>query len=220
MNESVTLPYTDRRQAGRELGRALKHYRGTPDLLVLGLPRGGIPVAYEVAAALNAPLEVFVVRKLGVPGHEELAMGALASGGTTVLNEEVIQSLHDPERAIETVKPIEWKELERRERLYRGARPFPDLNERPVILVDDGLATGATMRAALRALQPLGPSRRVMAVPVAAPSTAAAFSEECDEVVCPALPPGFRAVGQFYDYFDQTTDDEVHELLASSRLAN
>lgn len=214
MMKSVSIPYSDRRHAGRALAGALEHYRGTQGLLILGLPRGGIPVAYEVAQALQAPLDVFVVRKLGVPGQKELAMGAIASGGTMVLNEKVLTSLRDTERAVETVKAMELMELERREQLYRGDRPFPDLKGRPVILIDDGLATGATMRAALRALEPLEPSRRVMAVPVAAPSTAASFSEECDEVVCPALPPDFRAVGQFYDRFDQTTDDEVHEYLA------
>lgn len=208
--------FDDRRDAGRQLAaRLTASYAGQGQhVIVLGLPRGGVPVAYEVARSLDAPLDVFVVRKLGVPGHEELAMGALASGGVRVLNEEVLSYLGLDERVIEQVARAESAEIERRERLYRDDRPAPVLAGRTVITVDDGLATGATMRAAVAALRQLGPSRIVVAVPVGAAATVAELEQQADEVVCVATPEPFWAVGTWYHDFSQTSDAEVRQLLA------
>lgn len=207
------IPFLDRRDAGRVLAKALSHYQGRRDLIILALPRGGVPVAYEVAQALDAPLDIFLVRKLGMPGHEELAMGAIASGGIQVLNEDVIQILGISQPVIDQVARQEGLELEKRERLYRGDRPLPSVRGKTVILVDDGLATGATMRAAARALRKEGPAYLVVAVPVAAPDTCNEFRTEVDEVVCATTPQPFRAVGYWYEDFSQTTDAEVHDLL-------
>ena len=207
-------PFTDRAQAGRHLAVRLEGYANRRGVLVLALPRGGVPVAAEVARALAAPLDVFVVRKLGTPGQPELAMGAIASGGVRLLNEDVVRGLRIPEDEIERVAAREEQELARREKLYRGERPAPALEGRTVILVDDGLATGATMRVAARALRRQGPARLVIAVPVAAPETCAALAPEADEVVCIATPEPFWAVGYWYRDFSQTTDEEVHDLLA------
>jgi predicted phosphoribosyltransferase len=181
---------------------------------VLALPRGGVPVAFEVAEALHAPLDIFLVRKLGVPGHEELAMGAIATGGVRVLNEDVVGYLNINDEVIERVAAREQRELERRERVYRGGRAAPDVRGRTVILVDDGLATGSTMRAAAAALRLQRPARIIVAVPVAAPQTCDEFRTEVDEIVCAATPEPFRGVGLWYEDFSQTTDEEVRELLA------
>lgn len=208
--------FRDRVEAGRALARRLQSYAGRADVLVLALPRGGVPVAYQVAEALDAPLDVFLVRKLGVPGHKELAMGALASGGVRLLNESVVHQLGISPAVIDAVAENEQRELERRERLYRGDRPAPDVRGRTVILVDDGLATGSSMRAAAAALRRQHPARIVVAVPIAAESTCAEFRHEVDEVVCAATPEPFYSVGQWYVDFEQTTDEEVGELLARS----
>jgi predicted phosphoribosyltransferase len=205
--------FHDRTEAGRHLAAELRKYAGRPDVLVLALPRGGVPVAFEVAQALRAPLDVFLVRKLGVPGHEELAMGAVASGGVRVLNETVVGKLGIPDEVIDAVTAEEGQELERRERAYRGGRPAPDVRGRVVILVDDGLATGSTMRAAVVALRQQSPSRIVVAVPVGAPETCAEFQDEADESICARTPEPFYAVGLWYRDFSQTTDEEVGELL-------
>ncbi len=209
--------FQDRRDAGRDLVQSLRRYAGRPDVLVLALPRGGVPVAYEVARALDAPLDVFLVRKLGLPGQEELAMGALATGGVRVLNDEVVRALDISDDVIETVTAREARELARRERVYRGDRPAPDVRGKVVILVDDGLATGSTMRAAVAALRQQGPARVVVAVPVGAPQTCAEFRAEADEIVCARTPEPFHAVGLWYADFSQTTDEEVHELLDQAR---
>ena len=206
-------PFRDRTEAGRLLAERLVDYANRSDVLVLALPRGGVPVAFEVARALHAPLDVFLVRKLGVPGHEELAMGAIASGGVRVLNEDVVSYLRIAERVIDAVAEREQEELERRERAYRGERTALDLRGRSVILIDDGLATGSTMRAAVVALRQQRPSRLVVAVPVAAESTCSAFRPEVDEIICARTPEPFYAVGLWYEDFSQTTDDEVRELL-------
>jgi predicted phosphoribosyltransferase len=208
--------FRDRYDAGRQLATRLTRYAGRPDVLVLALPRGGLPVAYEVARALGTPLDVFLVRKLGVPGREELAMGAIASGGVRVLNDEVVRALRIPEQIIDAVAAEEQAELERRERAYRDGRPAPDARGRTVILVDDGLATGSSMRAAVEALRLRGPVRVVVAVPVGAPETCAALGEIADEVVCAHEPEHFAAVGLWYADFSQTSDDEVRELLAQA----
>ena len=205
--------FENRADAGRRLAEQLVGYVGEPDVLVLGLPRGGVPVAYEVAAALEAPLDVFVVRKLGVPGHEELAMGAIATGGVRVLNEEVVRGLGIGDEVLDAVAAREAEELARREALYRGDRPPPEVDGKVVILVDDGLATGSTMRAAVAALRQQGPSRIVVAVPVAAAQTCDVLAREADDVVCALTPEPFYAVGLWYADFSQTSDDEVHELL-------
>jgi predicted phosphoribosyltransferase len=209
--------FRDRREAGRQLAARLMAYAHRPDVLVLALPRGGVPVAYEVARALGAPLDVFVVRKLGVPGHPELAMGAVATGGLRVLNESVVRALRIPERVIEAVAAQEQRELARRERLYRGERPPPDVRGRTVILVDDGLATGASVHAAVEVLRRLEPARLVVAVPIAPPETCEALRAEVDEVICAVTPEPFYAVGLWYEDFSQTTDEEVRDLLARSR---
>jgi putative phosphoribosyl transferase len=209
--------FRDRADAGRQLLSKLGAYRGLPDVLVLGLPRGGIPVAYEVARGLGAPLDVFVVRKLGVPGQEELAMGAIATGGVRVVNRDVVDALHIPSDVLDRAAAAELRELERREQSYRGERAEPRVEGRTVILVDDGLATGSTMRAAVAALRQQGPARIVVAVPVAAPATCTELRFEVDDVVCFATPEPFMAVGRFYDDFSQTTDEEVRALLASAQ---
>jgi erythromycin esterase-like protein/predicted phosphoribosyltransferase len=208
--------FSDRREAGRLLAGLLEHYRDRDDVVVLALPRGGVPVAYEVATALRAPLDVFIVRKLGVPGHEEFAMGALATGGVVVLNDDVVRALNIPPDVIEPVAREEGRELERRERAYREDRPAPDVTGKVVILVDDGLATGASMRAALLALRRLRPARIVVAVPAAPESTCQELTAEADEVVCATTPSPFFAVGQSYWDFTQTTDEEVRELLRAA----
>ena len=210
------MVFEDRRQAGRVLARKLSHYAHRPDVLVLALPRGGVPVAYEVAGALNVPWDVFVVRKLGAPGQEELALGAIASGGTRVLNEGVVRTLEITPGEIEIIAAREAAELERRERQYRGTRPPLDVRGRVVILVDDGLATGSSMRAAAAALRNMAPARIVVAVPVAARASGEELRQEVDEVVCAETPENFFAVGQWYRNFEQTTDEEVRVLLETA----
>lgn len=219
MGGSLVSPplYRDRVDAGRQLAERLSSLANRPDLLVLALPRGGVPVGYEVARALNAPLDVFLVRKLGVPGHEEYAMGAIASDGVRVLNEDVIAALAIPDRAVAAVADEEGRELARREAAYRGDRPRPRIEGRTVILVDDGLATGATMRAAALAVAAEEPAELVIAVPVAAAETCEELARIADQVVCAATPEPFRAVGLWYADFDQTTDEDVRELLRKSR---
>ena len=211
-------PFTDRTDAGRQLAGQLASYSGRSDVLVLALPRGGVPVAAEVARSLAAPFDVFLVRKLGVPGHEELAMGAVAEGGVRVLNESLIDELAIPESAVDRVAKQEQLELERRAQAFRGARTAPDVAGRLVILVDDGLATGATMEAAVMALRQRRPARIVIAVPVAAREAAERLNRIADELVAVALPEPFYAVGGWYEDFAQTTDREVVSLLATSRM--
>ena len=208
--------YRDRIDAGVQLARKLQAYAGDPTVMVLGLPRGGVPVAYEVATALHAPLDVFVVRKLGVPGHRELAMGAISSGGVRVLNTDVIDALGIPPMSIEAVAQNELRELERRQRLYRGDDPFPSLKGRKVIVVDDGLATGSTMLAAVRAIRHSSPAKIIVAVPVGAGETCHRLSYEADDVVCLLTPPVFQAVSLWYGEFSQTSDEEVRSLLEAA----
>jgi predicted phosphoribosyltransferase len=205
--------FSDRTEAGRHLAAKLSAYAHQPDVLVLALPRGGVPVAFEVARALRVPLDVFVVHKLGVPGREELAMGAIATGGVRVLNKDVVDGLGISDDLIDAVTAKERQELEHGERAYRGTRPPPNVQGRTVILVDDGLATGATMRAAVAALRPQRPARIVVAVPVGSPETCKEFQAEADEVVCAHTPEPFHAVGLWYDDFSQTTEEEVANLL-------
>jgi putative phosphoribosyl transferase len=211
--------FQDRSEAGRRLAADLARFAGRDDVIVLALPRGGVPVAWEVAKALHVPMDVFVVRKLGLPGYEELAIGAIASGGVRLINEDVVRAHHVPPAAIEVIAASEQAELERRERLYRGERPFPDLRGKTVILVDDGLATGSTMRVAVEALRREGPARIVVAVPVSAPETCDALRDVADDVVCAITPEPFYAVGLWYQDFTQTTDAEVHNLLARAQAA-
>jgi predicted phosphoribosyltransferase len=211
--------FRDRADAGRALARLLGRFAGRADVLVLALPRGGVPVAFEVAEALRAPLDVLVVRKLGVPGHEEYAMGALAAG-VRVLDEALVRRLGLSAQAVEAVVDAQQRELERRERLYRGDAPAPGLAGRTVLVVDDGLATGATMRAAVRALRARAPARLVVAVPVGAADSCAALRGEADEVACAATPEPFHAVGIWYEDFGQTGDDEVRALLARARRSS
>jgi putative phosphoribosyl transferase len=206
--------FSNRTEAGRLLAEKLINYGGRADVIVLGLPRGGVPVAYEVAKRLGVPLDVFIVRKLGVPGFEELAAGAIASGGVRVLNDDVVRALPNADETIESITARETAELERREQSYRDGRPAPELRNRVVILVDDGLATGATMRAAVKALRHLGVAKIVVAVPVGPPDTCREFEDEADETICASVPEFFQAVGQYYEDFSQTSDDEVRELLA------
>jgi putative phosphoribosyl transferase len=208
-----TMLFRDRSEAGQQLATRLEAYRDRPGVLVLALPRGGVPVAYEVARQLHAPFDVFLVRKLGVPGQEELAMGAIASGGVRVLNDEVVEALHIPEEEINEAATTEQRELERREQLYRGQRPLPAIHDHCVLLIDDGLATGSTMRAAVAALRQQSPARIVVAVPVGSAETCAELQQEADEVVCFRTPEPFYAVGIWYDNFAQTTDNEVRHLL-------
>jgi putative phosphoribosyl transferase len=208
--------FQDRREAGARLAEVLEPLHQQDDLLVLALPRGGVPVGYEVARALDAPLDVFVVRKLGVPGHEEFAMGAIASGGVRVFNEDVVERLDIDPDSIERVTRREQAELERREQLYRGGRPPAMLEGRTAILVDDGLATGATMRAAVQAVRKKGAKYIVVAAPVGSPRTCAQLEEEADAVVCAVTPEPFFGVGQWYDDFSQTSDEEVHDLLEAA----
>jgi predicted phosphoribosyltransferase len=221
------IVFRDRVEAGDVLATRLGHYArragapqaGAADVVVLALPRGGVPVGARVARALGAPLDVFVVRKLGVPGHEELAMGAIASGGVRVRNEEVVRKLHIDDATLQRVAEAEEQELARRERSYRDQRPPPDLTGRVVILVDDGLATGSTMRAAVAAARRLGPARVVVAVPTAPASTCEQLRLQADEVVCATTPRPFRAVGYSYRSFPQTSDEEVRELLRAAWTA-
>ena len=212
----IRLPFKDRRQAGRVLAEHLEHYRGRPDLLVLALPRGGVAVGFEVAHALQAPLDVFVVRKLGFPGHEEYAMGAIASGGIQVMNPS-LSGENVPAEAVAAVVEREQAELVRRERLYRGEGPAMPIRGRLVIVTDDGVATGSTMRAAVQAIRQQQPARLVVAVPVGADDTCEELRAEADEVVCCATPRPFRAVGLWYHSFPQASDDEVHQLLEEAR---
>ncbi len=205
--------FEDRKAAGRALAALLQKYAGRPDVLVLALPRGGVPVAFEVAEALGAPLDLFLVRKLGTPGHRELAMGAIASGGVRVLNDEVVRSYGITPAAIEAVAREEQQELERREAMYRGGREPAPLEGRTVILIDDGLATGSTMKAAVQAVRQRNPAHVIVAVPVGARETCEELSAIADEVVCARMPEPFSAVGQWYLNFDQTTDEEVRQLL-------
>jgi predicted phosphoribosyltransferase len=206
-------PFANRREAGLELARQLEHFAGRTDIVVLALPRGGVPVAYEVARALGAPLDVFLVRKLGLPGHRELAMGAIASGGVRVLNNDVVAWYRIPDVIIDEAAREEQAELERRERLYREGQPPVELAGRVVLLIDDGLATGSTMKAAVQAVRARAPSRIVVAVPVGAPDTCQEFQTIADEVVCARIPQRFNAVGQWYRDFSQTSDQEVRQLL-------
>ena len=210
------IRYRDRRDAGRILADRLRHFAGRQDVIVLALPRGGVPVAFEVAKAIGATLDVFMVRKLGLPGHPEFAMGAIASGGIRTLDDDVVRYYRIPAAAVEEVARTEQQELERRERVYRGARPPLALANHIVILVDDGLATGATMRAAVLAVRRQLPSQIVVAAPVGAWQACRALDQVADEVVCAMTPEPFRAVGLWYQNFEQTTDDEVGYLLAAA----
>jgi len=205
--------FANRTEAGRLLAEKLVEYADQSDVILLGLPRGGVPVAYEIAKRLRLPLDVFIVRKLGVPGFEELAAGAIASGGVRVLNEEVVRAIPYASEAIEAVTARETAELQRREQIYREGRPPPELRDKIAIVVDDGLATGATMRAAVKALQQRGAAKIVVAVPVGPPDTCEELAHEADEAICLSMPPFFQAVGQYYEDFSQTSDDDVRELL-------
>ena len=207
------MVYRDRRHAGQELAALLKHLANQPGVVVLALPRGGVPVAYEVATAIDAPLDGFLVRKLGVPGQPELAMGAIATGGVRVINDDLVRALRISPSTIEAVAAAEGAELERRERVYRVGHQRITLRNRTVVLVDDGLATGATMQAAVQAICAEAPARVVVAVPVGSAEACAALAASADEVVCGWSPKDFSAVGQWYEEFSQTTDDEVKELL-------
>lgn len=205
--------FQDRTEAGQALATRLKAYADRPDVLVLGLPRGGVPVAYEIAAALHVPLDICLVRKLGVPGHKELAMGAIASGGVRVLNYDVVSWLGISSKTIDEMAAKELRELQRRDRAYRGDRPPPDVRDRTIILVDDGLATGSTMRAAISLLKPQRPAKLIVAVPVAPPEVCRTLQSEVDDVICLMTPENFYAIGVWYENFAQTTDEEVIALL-------
>lgn len=205
--------FIGRCEAGKILANKLKIYANRSDVLLLALPRGGVPVAYEIAESLSIPLDVFIVRKLGVPGHEELAMGAIAIGGTVVFNEEIVHQLHISKAVIDQIIKLEQDELNRREIKYRGNRPFPKLTGKTIILVDDGIATGATMKAAIQALRQLKPASIIIAVPVAGIETCEEMEKIADKVICPLKPQYFYAVGQWYQDFSQTSDEEVYELL-------
>lgn len=209
--------FRDRSQAGQLLARRLRRYAGRDDVIVLALPRGGVPVAYAIASALNVPLDVFVVRKLGVPGEEELAMGAIASGGVRVLSRELIEELGLTDEDVERVAARELAELQRRERVFRGDRPFPDLEGKTVIIVDDGIATGATMRAAIRAVRAHRPARVSVAVPVGAPQALEALQDEADELICLLSPEVLMGIGAWYQDFSQLSDAEVMAYLRRSR---
>lgn len=212
-----SFTFQDRADAGRQLAEQLLDYAGRDDVIVLALPRGGVPVGFEVAQRLNVPLDVFVVRKLGVPGHEELAMGAIASGDVRVLNEDVLYVIPNAQAIVEIVTATEREELKRRERNYRDDRPPPDVKGKTVILVDDGLATGATMRAAAAALRQRGAAKTIIAVPVGAPSTCEEIRNAADDVICLTSPGSFIGVGQYYEDFSQTTDEEVRDLLVQAQ---
>jgi putative phosphoribosyl transferase len=212
MNET----FRDRAEAGRLLAEQLVQYAGRDDVLVLGLPRGGVPVAFGVARRIRAPIDVFVVRKLGVPGHEEFAFGAIATGGVRVLDEDVIDSLRIPPAVVDEVIAREERELKRRELAYRGHEVSPQIRGKIILVVDDGIATGSTMIAAARALRLQQPARLVVAVPTAPPSSCAKVAEEVDEVIALMKPDSFIAVGQWYEDFGQTSDDEVRRLLAEA----
>jgi len=213
--------FRDRTEAGRLLGQELKRRLGKNDnLIILALPRGGVPVGFEVAQALDAPLDVFIVRKLGVPGHEELAMGAIATGGVRVLNQDVLRYIPVPQKAIDDVAAREQQELERREGSYRGSRPPLDVHGKTVIVIDDGLATGSTMRAAVAALKKMQPRNIIVAVPVAAQQTCDEFRDEGIDIVCLRTPEPFQAVGLWYEDFSQTSDEEVHECLNERNSQN
>lgn len=215
LRRTATRTFRDRREAGRAVAEELTTYHGRDDVLVFGLARGGVPVAWEIAATVGAPLDVFLVRKLGVPDWSELAMGALASGGGLVMNDDVVASLHVTDEQVRGAIDSETSELLRREHAYRGDRPIADLRDRVVILADDGIATGASMLAAVRAVRAAGPKSIIVAVPVGPESTCRDLAREADDVVCVTTPPGFEAVGQVYDDFHQVSDDEVRELLAT-----
>jgi len=208
--------FKDRYQAGKQLAEGLRQYQGRSEVWVFGLPRGGVPVAYEVAKALKLPLDLLVVRKLGTPGQEELAMGAIASGGARVLNQDIVDSLRISPATIDAIEARERQKLQRREKAYRGDKPFPKLEGQTVILVDDGLATGATMKAAVTAIKTLKPAKVVVAVPVAPPDTCQELALVAEEVVALRQPPAFFAVGAWYEHFPQTSDQEVLELLKST----
>ena len=212
----MLVPFSNRVEAGKHLAAYLRNYAGRKDVLVLGLPRGGVPVAFEVARSLNAPLDVCIVRKLGVPRYEELAMGAIGLGGVRVLNKEVIEGWNISEAEIDKVIAREQQELDRRDLLYRGGRPFPDIAGKVIILVDDGIATGATLRAAISSLRQQQPKGIVVATPVAPQSICKSLQAEVDDVVCLATPEPFFAIGQWYMDFGQTSDAEVQELLERS----
>jgi len=209
--------YSNRSEAGKFLAALLTSYADRDDVLVLALPRGGVPVAFEVAKELRAPLDIFLVRKLGLPGHEELAIGAIATGGVRVLNDDVVDYLGISDDVIDSIAAKELRELERRERAYRGDRREPNVRGKTVVLVDDGLATGSTMRAAASALRQQAPARIVVAVPVSAPQTCDEYRMGVDEIICAATPERFYGVGRWYRDFSQTSDDEVRELLKRSR---
>ena len=213
------MSFRDRTEAGKQLAEKLVEYRDQPDLLVLALPRGGVPVAFEVAQVLHAPLDVFIVRKLGVPGQEELAFGAIATGGVRVLNQTIIKRFQITPEEVEAVTTVEQDELKRRQRLYRGDRPLPEIRDHTIILVDDGLATGATMHAAVVAIRQQEPARLIVGVPISSPEMCAAFQDEVDEIICAVTPEPFYAVGLWYEDFPQVTDAEVHNLLAETYSA-
>ncbi|WP_088891825.1 phosphoribosyltransferase [Leptolyngbya ohadii] len=208
-------PFQDRRDAGQQLARQLIEYADRPDAIVLGLPRGGVPIAYEIATALHLPLDICLVRKLGVPGQEELAMGAIAPGNVIVLNRDVIRSLQISKDALDSVALKEQQELNRRDRAYRGDRPFPELRNRTVILVDDGIATGSTIRAAIATVRAAEPRAIIVAVPIAASETVKDLQAMVDRVVCLLMPEPLHAIGQWYEDFGQTSDEEVQGLLRS-----
>ena len=205
--------FRDRRDAGRKLAKKLLAYANRSDVVVLALPRGGVPVAYEVALALKAPVDIFTVRKLGLPGHEELAMGAIATGGARVINQDIVRTFNIPQGMIEAVAKRELQELERRERIFRGDRPMRDVYNKTVILIDDGLATGASMHAAIMGLRAKNPARIIAAVPTAALETCEAFKQLVDEMICATTPEPFYGVSRWYEDFSQTTDEEVQSLL-------
>jgi putative phosphoribosyl transferase len=215
-NGEIMDKFTDRQEAGTTLAKYLKDYANQPNIIILALPRGGVPVAYEIATALAIPLDIFIVRKLGVPGHEELAMGAIASGGTVIFNEPLMHNLNLEQSSINNVLKVEQKELLRRELLYRGNRPFPNLLGKTIILVDDGIATGSTMFAAIKALRTYKPASIIIAVPVAAHETYEEMSRLVDKIICPLQPINFYAVGLWYENFSQTSDREVIKLLQKS----
>ncbi len=208
--------FRDRTEAGQVLARCLQQYKNQPDVLILGLPRGGVPVAYEVAREMKAPLDVFIVRKLGVPGHEELGMGAIATGGVRILQDGIVRELGISPQTIEAVSAREQAELERRERLYRGDRPAPTIKGRTIVIVDDGLATGSTMKAAIQAVRQQDPRQVIVAVPTAPSETCEQLKGSADEVVCALTPEPFFAVGGSYADFTQITDEEVRDLIASA----